>query len=204
MVSLSVKGPDEGHRNLARFYIVLTVISLSVAAISCQPSAGHRLTPSAGSPTPEVTEMRMVEEIIEKVETEEGVEIRRTVREYVVTLALPLDEAVKIQKVETDDQIEIVKIDITPGGGACLQVVEPGSTPPPPHMCFSILVTSRNKGPARTIRTRITIEDPSTGKKHTTGFDEFVDSGGTISPPLLGFHVEQKRWVAHVEVRVIR
>ena len=174
---------------MARFCILLTIISLCMAVISCQPS--------------EVTQtpMVMVEEIVERVETEEGVEIRRTVREYVVTPALPLDEAVKIQKVEADDQIEIVGIDLGYGPG-CVQVFKPGSTPGPPHMCFNVLVTSRNNGPARTLRTRITIEDPLTGEKHTAELDDFIGSGGTVRPGL-GFHVEQKRWVVHVEVRVV-
>lgn len=142
----------------------------------------------------------MVEEIIEKVEMEEGVEIRKAVREYVVTPAPPLEEFVKIQKVETDDQVEITKIEILPGFG--LQVDRPGSTPRPPQMSFRIVVTSRNKGPASTIRTQITIEDPSGGEKHATRVDEFVDSGGTTGPHL-GFFVEEKPWVAYVEVRVI-
>jgi len=143
-------------------------------------------------------------EIGQKVETEEGVEIRRTVRRYVVTPVPPLEEAVKVQKVETDDQIEIVGIDITPGPGACVQILKPGSTPGPPnHMCFNVWVTSRNKGPARTIRTRITIKDPLTGEEHTAKLDEFIGSGGTVRPGL-GFHVEPKRWVAYVEVRVVR
>ena len=193
------------NRNLAmaRFYTLLTIISLSVAAISCQPSAGDRLPSLAASPTLEVaqTPMVMEVEIGERVETEEGVEIRRTIWRYVVTPAPPLEEAVKVQKVETDDQIEIVGIDITPGPG-CLEVIEPGWTPGPPKMCFNVWVTSRNKGPARTLRTRITIEDPLTGEKHTAELDDFIGSGGTVAPGL-GFHVEQKRWVAHVEVRVV-
>ena len=186
---------------MARFYTLLIIIGLSVAAISCQPSAGDRPSSSAASPRPEVTQMRMVEEIVERVETEEGVEFRRTVREYVVTPAPPLEEAVKVQKVETDDQIEIVGIDITPGPG-CLEIVKPGWTPGPPKMCFGVWVTSRNNGPARTLRTRITIEDPLTGEKHTAELDDFIGSGGTVRPGL-GFHVDQKRWVAYVEVRVV-
>lgn len=186
---------------MTRFFVLLTIISLSVAAISCQPSAEDRPPSSAASPTPEVTPMRMVEEIVERVETEEGVEFRRTVREYVVTPFPPLDEAVKIQKVETDDQIEIVGIDLGYGPG-CIQIFKPGSTPLPPHMCFNVWVTSRNNGPARTLRTRITIEDPLTGEKHTAELDDFIGSGGTVRPGL-GFHVEPKRWVVYVEVRVV-
>jgi hypothetical protein len=186
---------------MTRFFILLTTMSLSVAAISCQPSAEDGLPSSAASPTPEVTQMRMVEEIVERVETEEGVEFRRTVREYVVTPAPPLEEAVKIQKVETDDQIEIVGIDLGYGPGS-IQLFMPGSTPPPPHMSFNIWVTSRNNGPARTLKTRITIEDPLTGEKHTTELDDFIGSGGTVRPGL-GFHVDQKRWVVYVEVRVV-
>jgi len=145
--------------------------------------------------------MVMEVEIGERVETEEGFEIRRTIWRYLVTPAPPLEEAVKIQKVEANDQIEIVGIDITPGT-SCLEVIEPDWTPHPPKMCFNVWVTSRNKGPARTLRTRIMIEDPLTGEKHTAELDDFIGSGGTVRPGL-GFHVEQKRWVVHVEVRVV-
>jgi hypothetical protein len=193
----------EGYRNLTvtGFFVLLTIINLSVAAISCQPSAENRFPSPAASPTPEAAQTRMVEEIMEKVETEEGVEIRRTVREYLVTPFPPLEEAVKIQKVETDDQIEVVGIDLGYGPGS-IQFFKPGSTPPPPHMSFNVWVTSRNNGPARTLRTRITIEDPLTGEKHTAELDDFIGSGGTVRPGL-GFHVEPKRWVAYVEVRVV-
>lgn len=188
----------------ASLLVILLVSALSVVAVSCQPSVGDRHSSLAASPTSEVaqTPMVMVVEKVEIVETEEGAEIRETVRGYVVTPAPPLEEAVKVQKVETDDQIEIVGIDITPGTAACSGSREPGWTPGPPQMCFMVWVTSRNNGPARMIRTRITIEDPLTGEKHTAELDEFVGSGGTVRPGL-GFHVEQKRWVAHVEVRVV-
>ena len=145
--------------------------------------------------------MVMEVEIGEKVETEEGVEIRTTIWRYVVTPAPPLEELVKIQKVEADDQIEIAKIEILPG--LELGVDVPGSIPGPPQkMSFRIVATSQNKGLASMIRTQITIEDPSTGEKHTTGIDEFVDSGG-MTGPHLGFFVEEKPWVAYVEVRVV-
>ncbi len=186
----------------ASLLVILIVSALSVVAVSCQPSAGDKLPSSAVSPTPEAAQTRMVEEIMEKVETEEGVEIRRTVKEYLVTPFPPLEEAVKIQKVETDDLIEIVGIDITPGTAACSGSREPGWTPGPPQMCFGVWVTSRNNGPARTLRTRITIEDPLTGEKHTAELDDFIGSGGTVRPGL-GFSVEPKRWVAYVEVRVV-
>jgi len=137
--------------------------------------------------------------VIERVETEEGIEIRRTVRQY--ALGPPLEELVRIQEVEADDQIEITKVEILPGVG--LQVDRPGSTPRPPQISFIIVATSQNKGPASTIRTQITIEDPLTGEKKTTGVDEFVESGG-MTGPHLGFFVEQKPWVAYVEVRVVR
>jgi hypothetical protein len=189
---------------MTKFFVLLTVISLSVAAISCQPSAGDRPSSSAAFPKPEVTPtpVVMVVEIGEKVETDEGVEIRTRVVQYVVTPVPPLEEAVKVQKVETDDQIEIVGIDITPGTAACSGIREPGWTPGPPNMCFGVWVTSRNNGPARTLKTRITIEDPLTGEKHTAELDDFIGSGGTVRPGL-GFHVAQKRWVAYVEVRVV-
>jgi hypothetical protein len=45
-------------------------------------------------------------------------------------------------------------------------------------------------------------EDPLTGEKHMTELDDFIGSGGTVRPGL-GFHVESKRWVAYVEVRVV-
>jgi len=189
----------------ASLLVILLVSALSVAAISCQPSAGDRHSSLASSPTPEVAQTPMVIEVerVEIVDTEEGAEIRETVREYyVVTPVPPLEEAVKVQEVETDDQIEIVGIDITPGTAACSGIREPGWTPGPPNMCFGVWVTSRNNGPARTLRTQITIEDPLTGEKHTTGVDEFVDSGGTTSPGL-GFFAEPKSWVVYVEVRVV-
>jgi len=186
---------------MTRLYILLAIISLSVAVISCQPSGGDVLPSVVASPTSEVTLTPMVMEIVERVETEKGVEIRTRVMEYVVTPAPPLEEAVKIQKVETDDQIEIMGIDITPGPG-CVEVIKPGWTPGPPKMCFEVWVTSRNNGPARTLKTRITIEDPLTGEKHTTELDDFIGSGGTVRPGF-GFHVAQKRWVVHVEVRVV-
>jgi len=186
----------------ASLLAILLVSALSVGAVSCQPSIDDRLSSLPVSPTPEAVQTRMVEEIFEKVETEEGVEIRRTVREYVITPFPPLEEAVKIQKVETDDQIEVVGIDLGYGPGS-IQLFMPGSTPPPPHMSFNVWVTSRNNGPARTLRTRITIEDPLTGEKHTAELDDFVGSGGTVRPGL-GFSVEPKRWVAYVEVRMVR
>jgi hypothetical protein len=145
--------------------------------------------------------MVMVEEIVERVETDEGIEIRTTVVQYVVTPFPPLEEAVKVQKAETDDQIEIIGIDLGYGPG-CIQIFKPGDTPSPPHMCFNVWVASRNNGPARTLKTRITIEDPLTGEKHTAELDDFIGSGGTVRPGL-GFHVAQKHWVVHVEVRVV-
>lgn len=189
---------------VTRLYILLAIISLSVAAISCQPSGGDRLPSAVASPTPEVTPTPMVimVEIVERVETEKGVEIRTRVVEYVVTPFPPLEEAVQIQRVETDDQIEIEGIDITPGPG-CVEIIKPGWTPGPPKMCFGVWVTSRNNGPARTLKTRITIEDPLTGEKHTAELDDFIGSGGTVRPGL-GFHVDQKRWMVHVEVREVR
>ncbi len=197
--------PRQRHGNLTttRFFALLTIISLSVAAISCQPGAENRLPSATASPTPEVTQTPMVMEveIVERVETEEGVEFRTRVVEYVVTPFPPLEEAVKVQRVETDDQIEIVGIDITPGPG-CLEIRKPGWTPGPPTMCFGVWVSSRNNGPARTLKTRITIEDPLTGEKHTAELDDFIGSGGTVSPGL-GFHVDQKRWAVYVEVRVV-
>ncbi len=188
---------------MTRFFILLTIISLCVVMISCQSSAGDRLPSTVASPTPKVTPtpMVMVVEMEEKVETEEGIEIRTRVVQYVITPAPPLEEAVQIEKVETDDQIEIVGIDITPGPG-CIEVIKPGWTPGPPKMCFNVWVTSRNNGPARTLKTRITIEDPLTGEKHTAELDDFIGSGGTVRPGL-GFHVAQKHWVVHVEVRVV-
>lgn len=149
---------------MARLCILLTIISLCMAVISCQPS--------------EVTQTPMV----------------------VVTAYPPLQELVKIHKVEADDQIEIAKVEILPGFG--LQVDRPGSTPRPPQMSFTIVATSRNKGPAGTIRTQITIEDPLTGETKTTGVDEFVESGG-MTGPHLGFFVEEKPWAAYVEVHVV-
>ncbi len=103
---------------------------------------------------------------------------------YWVTPAPPLEELVKI----------------TPGvgpPGGCR-----GPAPCPPHISFMVMATSRNPGPAGTIHTQITIEDPLAGKTHTTHVDEFVDHNAQTGPHL-GFIVEPKRWIAHVEVRVV-
>ncbi len=165
-----------------RIVPLLIVSVLAVAVLAC----GARIA---------------TEEIIERVETGQGVKPRRTVRVYRVTPIPPLEDLVKIGKVEADEQIEIVGVEITPGvgpPGGCR-----GPVPCPPRISFMVVATSRNHGPAGTIRTQITIEDPLTGETHTTHVDEFVEHDAQTGPHL-GFIVEPKRWIARVEVRVVR
>ena len=122
-------------------------------------------------------------------------------RLYWVRPVPPLEELVRIGNVEADAQIEVAQVEITPGvgpPGGCR-----GPAPCPPRISFMVVATSRNHGPAGTIRTQITIEDSLTGEIHTTHVDEFVEHDAQTGPHL-GFIVEPKRWIAHVEVRVVQ